>query len=165
MHIPPQRPNSKECPVPIMTLVGVKGTHPWLDDRMTVVGYGPISSESEFRKSRLLLSQVVNAVVQHFQLNPPTNLMIMDKSLQKMQASQREAATRTQQTSGHEQHGNGNGQAPPSYPSPQKKDVSDIHFSEVITLNASDKQQIKSMIQNYVSIYFFISICLIKKDN
>lgn len=153
VHIPPQNSNSRYCPVPIMTLVGIEATHPWLNDRMTVVGYGPTSSETEFLKSRLLLSQVVNAVVQHFQLNPPTNLRIIDKSLQKMQSAGRgssSSGSRTQQNNGHSQHSSPSASGQMNVPQPpRKRDVAEIHFSEVVAMNATDKQQVKAMLQNY----------------
>ncbi len=142
-----------------MTLVGIEGTHPWLNENMTVVGYGPSSSDSEFQKSRLLLSQIVNAVVQHFQLNPPTNLRIIDKSLQRMQTSRSSTVGSSSGSSGGRLHRQSNTQgqtsgqsAPPYSPPPRKKDVSEIHFSDVVTLDASDKQKIlSSMGNNYVS--------------
>ena len=130
-----------------MTLVGIEAIHPWLDSNMTVVGYGPISSQSEFLKSRLLLSQVVNAVVQQFQLNPPTNLRITDPSLQRMQPSQRSS---TVVSAGR----NSVQSSTPTYSQPtRKRDVSEIHFSEVIDLDSNDKQKISRMMSNYVSSY------------
>lgn len=86
VHIPQTNNHNSPCPAPLMTLVGIQASHPWLDPTsMKVIGYGPISSTSEFNSSKLLLSQVVNAVVQHFQLNPPGELRIVDESLKKMQ--------------------------------------------------------------------------------
>ena len=49
---------------------------------------------------------------------------------------------------------NRNGQASPSYtPPPPKRDVSEIHFSEIVDLDANDKQKISDMMKNYVSLY------------
>ena len=70
-----------------MTLVGVIAQHPWLDTRMRITGYQPISSESSWTTSGLKLGSAVNAVVQHLQLNPPEIIQITDESLQRIQAS------------------------------------------------------------------------------
>ena len=156
VHISTQVNQAKPCPAPIMTLVGIQGTHPWLDERMMVVGYGPISSDLEFQKSKLLLAQVVNSVVQHFQLNPPENLRITDASLQRMQPGYTPSAYPSSGTSnggGGTAQGRQNGGGPSaSYhpPPPKKKDVSEIHFSEVVTIDAADRQKIQSMKDSYV---------------
>jgi len=130
--------------------VGVKGVHPWLNDQMTVKGYGPISTDTEFHNSRLLLSQVVNAVVTHFQLNPPSNLRIIDQSLQKMQPSYRGSTvtgSTTQKTNGTGRYtANGNDQVPSSQ---RKKDVSEMHFAEIIVIEPSDEQQVRAMMNAY----------------
>lgn len=145
VHIPTQINRAKPCPAPIMTLVGINGTHPWLDERMMVVGYGPISSDIEFQKSRLLLAQVVNSVVQHFQLNPPENLRIQDASLQRMQPGYTPSA---QPPASARQNGGG---VSASYnpPPPKKKDIWEIHFTEVITIDAADQQRIESLKGSY----------------
>lgn len=149
VHVPPQLNSVKYCPLPIMTLVGIEATHPWLNDHMTVVGYGPISSEAEFQKSRLLLSQIVNAVVQHFQLNPPTNLRITDQSLQKMQPTQRNSLQNSIAAGARNNHQSMNQSQTHYSPPPRPRDVSEIHFSELVDLDASDKQQISDMMRNY----------------
>lgn len=159
---------SKTCPVPIMTLVGIEGTHAWLDERMTVVGYGPIRTDSEFHKSRLLLSQIVNAVIQHFQLNPPSNLRIVDPSLQRMQpfsagggngngsspASSNVSAVAAAAASSYQRYPNGNATTSSSShnaytPPPPKKDVTELHFSDVITIDGNDQQQVQKLMDNY----------------
>jgi hypothetical protein len=68
-----------------MMLVSIQATHNWLDGKMRVIGYKPIQNEYEFAKSGLLLSQVINNVVQHFQLYPPKNIVILDDSLNQLQ--------------------------------------------------------------------------------
>ena len=70
-----------------MTLVGVNAQHSWLDSRMRITGYQPISSEAEWASCNLRLGSAVNAVVQHLQLNPPSVVEITDESLQRIQAS------------------------------------------------------------------------------
>ena len=159
VHIPPLNSNSKQCLKPILTLLGVECTHPWLDEHMIVVGYGPISSDTEFLRSRLLLSQIVNAIIQHFQMNPPSNVRITDKSLQKMQASRKGAGsasiTSNADTGRQSQQSNsGNNSRPSSstsYADPPKKKVSELQFSDIVVLEPADKQQIQAMVANYVS--------------
>lgn len=153
VHMPPYN-SSKQCPAPIMTLVGIQGNHPWLDDRMTVVGYGPISTDAEFQKSRLLLSQIVNSVVTHFQLNPPTNLRIMDSSLQKMQPANRASTSegRRQQNNGsgrYSESWNGDGNGSSQGPTPRKKDPSEMHFAEVVVMAPNDEQQVLAMMDAF----------------
>ena len=53
-----------------MTLHGVRASHNWLDIRMKVIGYGPISSDQHWRGSNLKLGDAVYAVIHHFQLTP-----------------------------------------------------------------------------------------------
>ena len=72
------------CPAPIMTLVGVKARHPWIDeDTMRVSGntYHPIRDDSNWIKSNLMLGQAVCSVVEHLQLNPPLVLEFTDRDL------------------------------------------------------------------------------------
>ena len=66
---------------PILTLAGVEARHPWLDTRMHVVGYPPITSPELWSKCQLLLGQAVHAVIQHLQLNPPQIMQFVDPGL------------------------------------------------------------------------------------
>lgn len=75
-------------PAPKMMLVSIRATHDWLDGKMRVIGYRPIQNEYEFAKSGLSLSQAINNVVQHFQLYPPRNIVILDDSLNQLQTKQ-----------------------------------------------------------------------------
>jgi len=70
---------------PMMTLVGVTATHPWIDNRMRVTGYAAVQSDRAWLASGLTLGKAVNAVVKHFQLYPPTNVHITDAGLQQIQ--------------------------------------------------------------------------------
>lgn len=72
---------------PAMTLVGVRATHPWLDDRMRVVGYRNIQSDQTWQNCRMLLGAAVHEVVKHFQLQPPRLLEISDPGLRRLQTS------------------------------------------------------------------------------
>ncbi len=107
---------------------------------------------SSFFIAKIYTPQVVNSVVTHFQLNPPTNLRIIDKSLQKMQPGNRASTAtgrRSQKSNGAEQQSvNGNGQ--PHSPQ-RKKDASEMHFSEVVSMAPSDEQHIRAMMDGFVS--------------
>jgi len=70
-----------------MTLVGIRAVHPWIDSKMRVIGYPQIKTDASFVQSRLVLSQVINSIVQHFQLNPPKQLVIVDAGLKRLQDS------------------------------------------------------------------------------
>jgi len=87
------------CPAPIMTLIGVRAAHPWLDNRMRVTGFQPILTDDRWNQSNLLLGQAVCSVVEHLQLHPPTITEFTDEDL----ASQNNAFL--------------NGAQPPSYTS------------------------------------------------
>jgi Modifier of rudimentary (Mod(r)) protein len=52
---------------------------------MRIIGFDPIENESKWKASGLSLGQVVHAVVQHLQLNPPIILEITDPGLQAIQ--------------------------------------------------------------------------------
>jgi len=81
-------PNNATISAPKMTLVGIRAVHPWIDSKMKVIGYSNvIGSSADFVKSGILLGAVVNHVVQHFQLNPPTQLVIVDLGLKRLQES------------------------------------------------------------------------------
>jgi hypothetical protein len=68
-----------------MTLAGIKARHNWLDAKMRVVGYRPISSDSNWREARILLGTAVLQVIQHLQLHPPDVLEVVDRGLQSIQ--------------------------------------------------------------------------------
>ena len=55
---------------PTMTLHGVRASHNWLDIRMKVIGYTPISTDQRWKSSNLKLGDAVYAVIHHFQLTP-----------------------------------------------------------------------------------------------
>jgi ESCRT-I complex subunit VPS37 len=95
---------------PAMSLAGVRVQHNWVDARtMRVIGYDPIQSESQWRASKLLLSEAVHAVVKQFQLYPPHVLEITDRGLQAIQPNNKRASTTTM-ASHH-----GTKEAPPDY--------------------------------------------------
>lgn len=167
----PQGDRTTICKAPAMSLVGIKATHPWLDDRMRVVGYGPISSDAEFRNSRLLLAQVVNAVVQHFQLNPPDNVLIVDASLKKLQSSLSGGPGRADSSGGSGGHSNGpvdstslsdvsggryqNGgssraqfSSSNAAASSRQLNPMSVHFSEVIRIDSKDRRQNETKLAN-----------------
>lgn len=70
---------------PQMTLYGVIASHNWLDIRMRVIGYGPISSDQSWTSSNLKLGDAVYAVIHHFQLQPPSISQIVDENLRRRQ--------------------------------------------------------------------------------
>jgi len=70
---------------PMMTLVGVTATHPWIDQRMRITGYTAIQSDRTWLASGITLGKAVNTVVKHFQLYPPANVHITDPGLQQIQ--------------------------------------------------------------------------------
>lgn len=72
---------------PSLSLIGVRATHPWIDSTMKVIHVRAISSVDSWNACGFLLGKVVKDVVQHFQLNPPTVLEIVDPNIQKMQPS------------------------------------------------------------------------------
>lgn len=97
-----------------MTLAGVRVRHSWVDNRMRIVGYDPIQSESAWKSSNLLLGKAVHAVVQCLQLNPPEILEITDQGLKAIQPKQQQQ----QQgggTNGRSNNNNHSSDAPPGY--------------------------------------------------
>jgi hypothetical protein len=86
VHLPPpSSASSRYVPTPQLTLAGIKARHGWLDSRMRVVGYPPISSDAQWRESRILLGTAVLQVIQHLQLHPPEVLEVVDRGLQSIQ--------------------------------------------------------------------------------
>ncbi|KAL7535323.1 hypothetical protein ACHAXR_006422 [Thalassiosira sp. AJA248-18] len=72
---------------PTMTLHGVRASHSWLDIRMKVIGYAPISTDQRWKQSNLKLGDAVYNVIQHFQLTPPSLSEIVDDNLRRLQES------------------------------------------------------------------------------
>ena len=70
---------------PQMTLHGVIASHSWLDIRMKVIGYKPISSDKSWQSSKLKLGDAVYAVIHHLQLHPPSVSQIIDENLARLQ--------------------------------------------------------------------------------
>jgi hypothetical protein len=62
---------------PSMTLHGVRASHEWLDIRMKVIGYAPISSDETWKSSNLKLGEAVYAVIHHLQLNPVSCFVVV----------------------------------------------------------------------------------------
>jgi len=88
VHIPPSGLNilgTSACKAPMMTLVGVRVTHPWVDSKMRVVGYSSIATDDQWTASGMKLGAAVNDVVRHLQLEPPTVIEITDESLKRLQ--------------------------------------------------------------------------------
>lgn len=74
-----------EASAPQLTLYGVIASHSWLDSRMRVIGYGPISSDQSWTSANLKLGDAVYAVIHHFQLHPPSISQIVDENLRRRQ--------------------------------------------------------------------------------
>ena len=70
-----------------MTLHGVRASHDWLDIRMKVIGYDPISSDQAWKQANIKLGDAVYSVIHHLQINPPTILEIIDANLRRFQES------------------------------------------------------------------------------
>mmetsp|Transcript_35287 Transcript_35287/g.80659 ORF Transcript_35287/g.80659 Transcript_35287/m.80659 type:complete len:388 (-) Transcript_35287:295-1458(-) len=70
---------------PTMHMHGVRASHLWLDIRMKVIGYSPVSSDQAWRNANLKLGDAVYAVIHHFQLTPPSIQEITDQNLRKLQ--------------------------------------------------------------------------------
>lgn len=77
--------NSSTASLPKLSMVGIQATHPWLDSKMKVTGYSPMSNEIAWNNSGLSLGKAVNEIVQHFQFHPPKSITFIDKSLLKIQ--------------------------------------------------------------------------------
>lgn len=156
---------------PVMTLVGVKVRHPWIDNNssaMRVTGYDPIQSEQAWNESKLLLGEAVHEVVKNFQLNPPQILEITDKGLKSIQtngarkagntSTNNRSPTRTPPRSGNSLYNSSSNDtqndAPPSYnivaeadstPAPQiPMPRIPSKFSEVETLSREELDELLS---------------------
>ncbi len=147
-----QMSSSLAIQAPKMTLVGIRAVHPWLDSKMKVVGYPAIQSDKAFVSSGILLSIAVNQVVQHFQLNPPSQLVVVDEGLKRLQDTIRSSLNGN--FGGGAGNGNGysaNGNQPPPYgsqaqnqapPVPQKEEYKlPPHFRTVVALTESDHRR------------------------
>ena len=168
--MPPQPPSSNFCSAPFMKLVGIEATHPWLNNTMKVVGYGPISSDAEFHRSTLLLSQIVVEIVQYFQLHPPQNVRILDSKLQRMQPknnNQNHSSSSYGNSGSTSSTNNGTNRSgwrnpPPPPPPPPTTDIFEMHFSDIITIDNSDSKKIDSQMKQLVrrkKIVFFLFFC------
>ena len=78
-------PQGHPCRAPAMTLIGIIASHPWIDKKMRVIGFNAISSDTAWNSSGITLGSAVNAVVHHFQLNPPNSVEVTDPGLKKIQ--------------------------------------------------------------------------------
>lgn len=68
---------------PIMSLIGIRGNHPFLDSNFRVTGFETIKTDENWRTCGVTLGDMVHKVVKHFQLHPPNNIVITDESLKK----------------------------------------------------------------------------------
>eukprot|EP00549_Striatella_unipunctata_P025758 CAMPEP_0118677922 /NCGR_PEP_ID=MMETSP0800-20121206/2909_1 /TAXON_ID=210618 ORGANISM="Striatella unipunctata, Strain CCMP2910" /NCGR_SAMPLE_ID=MMETSP0800 /ASSEMBLY_ACC=CAM_ASM_000638 /LENGTH=273 /DNA_ID=CAMNT_0006573675 /DNA_START=316 /DNA_END=1137 /DNA_ORIENTATION=+ len=131
-----------------MTLVGVSASHPWIDTRMRITGYGPIQSDSQWQSANILLGAAVNDVVKHLQLNPPQVIEIKDSTLQRMQ-KRAEDQPAPQQTTAASASPSSN-DAPPDYQSVLSglpaRDIElpsvPSSFPELETMTRSELQQL-----------------------
>mmetsp|Transcript_18949 Transcript_18949/g.27902 ORF Transcript_18949/g.27902 Transcript_18949/m.27902 type:complete len:438 (-) Transcript_18949:32-1345(-) len=162
VHLPGAGTGASPSPAPKMTLVGFKGRHPWIDRSMKVTGYAPIQSNETFANSRMTLGRVVNNVVQHFQLNPPSDIVIVDEGLKQMnQQYQMSNGNNGSGSSGNTSNMNSNGSgsgggsglsdnahAPPNYKQSQQQHKPKYplppHFTTILQLDQSDVRAIKS---------------------
>ena len=163
-------PSSLAISSPKMTLVGIRAVHPWIDSKMRVIGFQEIQSDAAFVGSGLLLSQAVNSVVMHFQLNPPKQLVIVDDSLQRLQANI--SITTSTSTSASANAGVNNGAVgnnkgrtmssrfgkkttapPPAYDASPPKQQYELppHFNQIIVLTDGDRRQQHATLENLVS--------------
>jgi hypothetical protein len=131
-----------------MMLVSIQATHNWLDGKMRVIGYKPIQNEYEFAKSGLLLSQVINNVVQHFQLYPPKNIVILDDSLNQLQNKRHHVnGSMTVQD-----HSSSTNTTSPKFI--QNETNLPSHFSQEIRIQDEDLKEIKIRKDNTVRFIF-----------
>jgi hypothetical protein len=71
---------------PTMTLAGVEAKHAWLDSRMRVVGYAPLTDMTQWKQSKITLGAAVLAVVQYLQIHPPHIVRFVDPGLVAIQS-------------------------------------------------------------------------------
>jgi hypothetical protein len=123
---------------PKMTLVGVRAVHPWIDSKMRVVGYPRIQSDKAFVSSGILLAQAVNDVVKQLQLNPPSQLVIVDAGLKTLQDSIRVTAGNGHAQSNGAGHQQANGNQPPSYGSQFRQSALQQHKKSLYQLQQDE---------------------------
>jgi len=171
IHVPISGNTPRLTSAPKMTLVGFTARHPWIDSSMKVTGFPHIATSAAFQKSGLTLAQAVNQVVQHMQLNPPTNIVIVDESLRKMNEHIRRhnnAGTSGRQSVNNSSHsngsahssGNGNGNrnsysmssAPaPTPPPPPPQYNLPPHFSTAIQMTDMDERKKQNTISKHLN--------------
>lgn len=176
VHVPISGNTPRLTSAPKMTLVGFTGRHPWIDSNMKVIGYSPIASSAAFQKSNLSLAQAVNQVVQHMQLNPPSNIIIVDESLRKMnehvkkisnpnsngRKSHRQSLSNSNGSSNsnsqsYNTNGHSNGHmasaAPVSAPAPPPPPEYNLppHFTTFLQMNHQDERKKQSSIDQHTS--------------
>ena len=108
---------------PTMHLHGVRASHLWLDIRMKVIGYSPVSSDQAWRNANLKLGDAVYAVIHHFQLTPPSIQEITDQNLRRLQETLSPSRHIRETTPQQQQNNNHPASArppPPSYESSQQ---------------------------------------------
>lgn len=138
VHLPPAVAGASRAPA--MTLVGVRVRHPWLDTRMRVIGYSPITSDHEWASSRILLGKAVGTVVQYLQLNPPEVIEITDPSLKRIQETIAQQSGQHKRQTSRPPHDN----APPDYESVMQVD-SERNFHMPIPAVPSSFPELESM--------------------
>ena len=107
VHFPPQQiGSSQKHRAPAMTMAGVRARHAWLDSRMRITGYAPISTDEKWKASRMLLGQAVHEVVKHLQLESPEILEITDAGLQSIQSNQNNSNNKKRGTNGNSSSAN-----------------------------------------------------------
>jgi len=175
VHLPPGSGTiTASVAAPKMTLVGFKGRHPWIDRNMKVTGYAPIQSNETFTNSRMTLGRVVNNVVQHFQLNPPSDIVIVDEGLKQMNqqyqmrngpngfsgfTSSGNGTPKKNSNGNGSSGGSGSGSAPPNYQQSQQQQQQQHkpkyplppHFTTILQLDQSDVRAIKSKTNQLLS--------------
>jgi hypothetical protein len=150
---------SMNVPAPKMMLVSIRATHDWLDGKMRVIGYKPIQNEYEFAKSGLSLSQAINNVVQHFQLYPPKNVVILDDSLNQLQTKQHSIHGTTNGSMTIHNHSNHLATSSMNHTSPtfmQKGQNLPPHFSQEICIKDQDLKEMKILKDTMVRVCFHV---------
>lgn len=130
---------SQSNPAPMMTLIGIEATHPWIDKRMRITGYSNITSDNAWSNSGLTLGKAVNDVVRHFQLYPPADIQITDMSLLQIQNRMNDQKKKLM----HDQNQNNPSQQA-NVPAHRFATVTEVesdlprHFSEVLVYTDND---------------------------
>ena len=166
VHFPAQQiGSSQKHRAPAMTMAGVRARHPWLDSRMRITGYPPISSDEKWKASHMLLGQAVHEVVKHLQLESPEVLEITDAGLQSIQQNSHKqrsgngtsnGSTNSRSTSAHVvQRGAARADAPPEY-STVLLDMPDIprQFAE---LDGLSREELDALLEDELEFTAFIN--------